>query len=69
MNPPKPQHGFTAADRLTLLTAYGVIVTLTWGGQLDVRGPKVVLRSAIPMLKKCKADIVAELKRQRELIS
>ena len=62
-------NGLTAADRLVLLAARDVIVTLTESGQLDVEGPSSVIRAAIPMLRKHKPAIVQELKRLQEMMS
>jgi len=61
--------GLTAVDRLVLLAARDVTVTLTAAGQLDVQGPETVLLAAAPMLKMCKADIVQELERQSGMMS
>jgi len=61
--------GFTAADRLVLLWARGLTITLTESGQLDVQGPPTVIHAAVPVLKKFKPEIVAELKRIQETMS
>ncbi len=61
--------GLTAADRLVLLAARDVIVTLTPAGQLDVQGPEIIVLAAAPMLRMCKADIVQELERQSRMMS
>ncbi len=61
--------GFTAADRLVLLSVLDVSITLTENEQLDVQGPATVVQAAIPMLKMYKPEIVRELKRLRETMS
>ena len=58
--------GFTAADRLELLWARGVTVSLLPGGELDIEGPAVVVDAAIPMLMKHKPEIARELRAQRK---
>jgi hypothetical protein len=53
---------FTAADRLTLLEARGVAISLTPDGQrLDVTGPPMIVEAALPMIRQHKAAIVAHL--------
>ena len=59
----------TAADRLILLAARDVTVTLSGVGQLIVEGPEIVLAAVTPILKMHKRDIVNELQRQARAMS
>lgn len=59
----------SASDRLVLLWARDLSITLTEDGRLDIQGPSTVLQAAIPMLQKYKPEIVRELKRLQETTS
>jgi len=59
----------TPADRLILLAACDVTITLTSAGQLDVQGPEIIVLATAPMLRIHKAGIVQELERQSRSMS
>lgn len=62
-------NGLTLTDRLLLLWARDLTITLTEAGQLDVQGPSTVLRAALPMLRMHKTEFVRELRRIQETMS